>query len=88
MSPNLIVNISQIYFERLRQEFAILELKSTTVQSLKHAVKNKLARLMMQICYVLIIKSTTRNYNQEKDRVVIEKTFEALLKFNEKFSHE
>lgn len=29
-----------------------------------------------------------REYNQEKDRVVIEKTFEALIKFNEELSHE
>src|SRR5690606_41147411 len=29
-----------------------------------------------------------KEYNQEKDRVVIEKTFEALLKLNEELSHE
>ena len=29
-----------------------------------------------------------KEYNQEKDRVVIEKTFEALLKLNDELSHE
>lgn len=29
-----------------------------------------------------------KEYNQEKDRVVIEKTFEALFKLNEELSHE
>lgn len=43
-----IYDISKIDFERLRQEFSRSERKNTTVQSLKHAVEKKLARLMMQ----------------------------------------
>ena len=87
-----IYDISKIDFERLRQEFARSERKNTTVQSLKHAVEKKLARLMMQnplrTDYQLHYEQLVREYNQEKDRVVIEKTFEALLKLNEELSHE
>lgn len=87
-----IYDISQIDFERLRQEFAKSERKNTTVQSLKHAVEQKLARLMMQnplrTDYQEHYEKLVKEYNQEKDRVVIEKTFEALLKFNDELSHE
>ena len=87
-----IYDISKIDFERLRQEFARSESKNTTVQSLKHAVEKKLARLMMQnplrTDYQQHYEQLVKEYNQEKDRVVIEKTFEALLKFNEELSQE
>lgn len=87
-----IYDISKIDFERLRQEFARSECKNTTVQSLKHAVEKKLARLMMQnplrTDYQEHYEKLVKEYNQEKDRVVIEKTFEALLKLNEELSHE
>lgn len=87
-----IYDISKIDFERLRQEFSRSERKNTTVQSLKHAVEKKLARLMMQnplrTDYQEHYEQLVKEYNQEKDRVVIEKTFEALLKLNEELSHE
>jgi len=87
-----IYDISKIDFERLRQEFSRSERKNTTVQSLKHAVEKKLARLMMQnplrTDYQEHYEKLIKEYNQEKDRVVIEKTFEALLKLNEALSHE
>ncbi|WP_374961135.1 type I restriction endonuclease subunit R [Spongiibacter tropicus] len=87
-----IYDISKIDFERLRQEFSRSERKNTTVQSLKHAVEKKLARLMMQnplrTDYQEHYEKLVKEYNQEKDRVVIEKTFEALLKLNEDLSHE
>jgi len=87
-----IYDISQIDFERLRQEFARSERKNTTVQSVKNAVEQKLARLMMQnplrTDYQEHYEKLVKEYNQEKDRVVIEKTFEALLRFNEELSHE
>jgi type I restriction enzyme R subunit len=87
-----IYDISKIDFERLRQEFSRSERKNTTVQSLKAAVEKKLARLMMQnplrTDYQEHYEKLVKEYNQEKDRVVIEKTFEALLKLNEELSHE
>ncbi|TVK95872.1 DEAD/DEAH box helicase [Shewanella algae] len=87
-----IYDISKIDFERLRQEFARSERKNTAVQSLKHLIEKKLARLMMQnplrTDYQVHYEQLVREYNQEKDRVVIEKTFEALLKLNEALSTE
>ncbi|WP_211329689.1 type I restriction enzyme endonuclease domain-containing protein [Vespertiliibacter pulmonis] len=87
-----IYDISQIDFERLRQEFARSERKNTTVQSLKTVVEKRLVRLMMQnplrIDYQEHYEKLVKEYNQEKDRIVIEKTFEALLKLNEALSHE
>lgn len=87
-----IYDISKIDFDRLRQEFSRSERKNTTVQSLKHAIEKKLARLMMQnplrTDYQEHYEKLVKEYNQEKDRVVIEKTFEALLKLNEELSHE
>lgn len=87
-----IYDISQIDFERLKQEFALSEQKNTTVQSLKQALEKRLARLMMQnplrTDYQEHYEKLVKEYNQEKDRVLIEKTFEALLKLHEALSHE
>ncbi|PID43796.1 MAG: DEAD/DEAH box helicase [Proteobacteria bacterium] len=87
-----IYDISKIDFERLRQEFSRSERKNTTVQSLKAVVEKKLARLMMQnplrTDYQEHYEKLVREYNQEKDRVVIEKIFEELLRLNEELSHE
>ncbi|HCG5971399.1 TPA: type I restriction endonuclease subunit R [Vibrio parahaemolyticus] len=87
-----IFDISKIDFERLRQEFARSERKNTTVQTLKHAVEQKLARLMFQnplrTDYQEHYEKLVKEYNQEKDRVVIEKTFEALLILNDELSRE
>ncbi|CCE22046.1 type I restriction endonuclease [Methylotuvimicrobium alcaliphilum] len=58
----------------------------------KHVVEQKLAKLMMQnplrTDYQEHYERLVKEYNQEKDRVVIEKTFEALLKLNDELSHE
>ncbi len=87
-----VYDISKIDFERLRQEFSRSERKNTTVQSLKAVVEKKLARLMMQnplrTDYQEHYEKLVKEYNQEKDRVVIEKTFEELLRLNEELSHE
>lgn len=85
-------DISAIDFERLRQEFAKYERKNTVVQSLKFVIEKRLAKLMMQnplrTDYQDHYEKLVKEYNQEKDRVVIEKTFEALLKYNDELSKE
>ena len=66
--------------------------KNTTVQELKTVIERRLARLVsqnplnadFQVRYEEIIDS----YNQEKDRVTIEKTFEALMRFVEELDVE
>ena len=78
-------DISKIDFERLRKEFERSAAKRSTVQALKQVVEARLSRLLarnplrtdLQRHYEEIVE----NYNREKDRVTIENTFAALLKF-------
>ena len=78
-------DISAIDFERLRQEFARSTTQNTHVQNLKDAVEKRLARMLAQnplrTDFQQHYEKLLADYNREKDRVTIEKTFEALLKF-------
>jgi type I restriction enzyme R subunit len=78
-------DISAIDFERLRQEFTASPRKRTTVQDLKHAVEQRLQRLLQQnplrTDFQQHYEQIVTDYNREKDRVTIEQTFEALLRF-------
>ena len=78
-------DISKIDFERLRKEFERSAAKHSTVQTLKQVIETRLSRLLthnplrtdLQRHYEEIVEA----YNREKDRVTIENTFAALLKF-------
>jgi type I restriction enzyme, R subunit len=80
-----IYDISAIDFERLRLEFERSPTKRSTTLSLMDAIDKRLARMLaenptrtnFQTHYEKIVAA----YNSEKDRVTIETTFEALLKF-------
>jgi len=78
-------DISQIDFERLRKEFEHSTAKKTTVQNLKDAIEKKLSRMLRQNPlrgnYQKRYEDIIAEYNREKDRVTIEKTFTELLKF-------
>lgn len=83
--PTRLYDISKIDFDRLRREFEKSTTKRTTVQNLKDILQQKLADLLkrnplrtdFQKHYEEIIDA----YNSEKDRVTIEHTFDALIKF-------
>lgn len=85
-------DISRIDFDRLRREFERCGAKRTTVQNLKTAIEERLRRLLernplrtdFQRHYEMIVAE----YNGEKDRVTIEKTFETLFAFNNDLSVE
>lgn len=85
-------NIAAIDFERLRTEFEHSPVKNTTTQNLRQVVETRLSLLLqknplradLQAHYQQIVE----DYNQEKDRANIEKTFEALLKFIEELDEE
>jgi type I restriction enzyme R subunit len=83
--PNVVYDISKIDFERLRQEFERSPAKHTTVQNLKHLVEQRLQQLIAQnplrTNYQTHYEEIVKEYNQEKDRVTIEHTFEQLLRF-------
>lgn len=85
-------DISRIDFARLRQEFARTPTKRTTVQNLKSAIEKRLQRLLAQnplrTDFQRHYEDIVADYNREKDRVTIEKTFEALLLLVEKMSEE
>ena len=76
---------SKIDFERLRQEFERSPAKNTTVQSLKAVIEQRLQRLIAQnplrTNFQAHYQEIVAEYNQEKDRVTIEHTFEQLLRF-------
>ena len=76
-------DISKIDFDRLQKEFERSPAKRTTVQNLKQAIENRLNRLLKQnplrTDFQRHYEEIVAEYNREKDRVTIEKTFEALL---------
>lgn len=85
-------DISKIDFERLKQEFVRSSSKRTTVQNLKRAIEQRLQRLLEQnplrTDFQRHYEEIVAEYNREKDRVTIEKTFETLLKFMENLNEE
>ena len=78
-------DISKIDFERLRKEFERSPAKRSTVQCLKDAIEQRLKILLEQnplrTDFQNHYEEIVAEYNREKDRVTIEKTFEALFTF-------
>ena len=76
-------DISRIDFDRLRKEFERSPRKNSTVQNLRQAVEQRLQRLLLQnplrTDFQQHYEQIVSEYNREKDRVTIEKTFEALF---------
>lgn len=85
-------DISMIDFDLLRREFERSPAKRTTIQNLKSALERRLKRLLEQnplrTDFQQHYEKIVADYNREKDRVTIEKTFEALLRFMETLSEE
>ncbi len=88
----VVYDMSKIDFERLRQEFATTPAKKTTVQNLRHVIEQRLQRLVAQnplrTNFQAHYEDIVHEYNQEKDRVTIEHTFEQLLRFVEELDEE
>ena len=78
-------NIAAIDFDRLRKEFERSPAKKTTVQNLRQVIEKKLKHLIernpMRADLQKHYEEIVEEYNREKDRLTIEKTFEALLDF-------
>jgi type I restriction enzyme R subunit len=85
-------DISKIDFDLLRKEFERSLSQRTTIQSLKDAIERKLNRLLLQnplrTDFQQHYEGIVAEYNREKDRATIEKTFEALMKFVDALSDE
>ncbi len=78
-------DISAIDFDRLRKEFERSPAKRTTVQNLKAVIEQRLDRMLrhnpLRTDFQKHYEEIVEEYNREKDRVTIERTFEVLIKF-------
>ena len=85
-------DISQIDFDRLKREFERSRSQRTAVQALKHTVEQRLRRLLarnpLRTDFQQHYEQIVAEYNREKDRVTIERTFEELLKFVQELEEE
>jgi type I restriction enzyme R subunit len=83
-SSHPVYDISQIDFERLKQEFERSPKKKTTVQDLRQAVESRLQLLLqknpLRTDFQRHFEEIVADYNNEKNRVTIEQTFAELLK--------
>jgi type I restriction enzyme R subunit len=81
----VLYDISKIDFERLRKEFERSPAQRTTVQNLKTVIEKRLQRLLQQnplrTDFQRHYEDIVAEYNYEKDRFTIEKTFEELMRF-------
>ena len=90
--PDRTYDISKIDFQRLKQEFERTPSKNTTVQCLKTVIEKRLRRMIAQnplrVDFQAHYQNIVDEYNREKDRVMIEHTFEELLRFMEELGEE
>lgn len=92
VADNAPYDISKIDFDRLRREFERSATRRTTVQNLKNAIDARLQRLLernpLRTDFQRHYEQIVAEYNREKDRVTIEQTFEALIRFIDEMSEE
>jgi type I restriction enzyme R subunit len=85
-------DISKIDFERLRKEFERCRNKNTTVANLKDAIEKRLDRMIQQnplrTDFQEHYEKIVSEYNSEKDRATIEKTFEELMRLVQSLDYE
>lgn len=82
-SDDQVYDISKIDFDLLRREFERVPQKNTTVQNMRQAIDARLQRLLklnsLRTDFQQHYEKIVAEYNSEKDRLTIEKTFEALM---------
>jgi type I restriction enzyme R subunit len=83
-AEGLTVDLSQIDFTRLRDEFAHrVQRKHAALQDIRDVVEQKLQQLLarnpMQMDYYKRYQEIIADYNREKDRVTVEETFARLV---------
>lgn len=87
-----VYDISKIDFARLKEEFKKHPRKNTTMQNLKHQVEKRLQRMIernpLRTDFHQRYQAIIEGYNHEKDRITIEETFAALLKFVDELDDE
>lgn len=92
LEPSKLFDISNIDFNRLKEEFKDNQRKNTVLHNMKQQIEHKLEKMIKQnpirMDFYKKYKELIEEYNYEKDRAVIEATFEALLKFVNELSKE
>ena len=92
-SDGLTFDLSQIDMEKLRDEFAQkVRHKATALQDIREIVEQKLdemlARNPLRMDYQQKYEEIVDDYNREKDRVTIEKTFHRLMELMDELDAE
>jgi type I restriction enzyme, R subunit len=76
-------DLSTIDLEKLRDEFAKVKRKATTLKDIRQIVEDKLAQMLQRnpqrMDYYKKYSDIIADYNREKDRVTIEDTFAKLV---------
>jgi type I restriction enzyme, R subunit len=83
-AEGLTVDLSQIDFEKLRNEFAgKVRRKHAAVQDIRQVVEDKLAQMLarnpLRMDYYKKYQEIVADYNREKDRATVEATFAQLV---------
>lgn len=83
-AEGLLVDLSQIDFEKLRDEFASkVQRKRAALQDIRDLVEKKLAEMLAQnparMDYNKKYQEIIADYNREKDRATVEETFSRLV---------
>ena len=92
-AEGLTVDLSQIDFEKLRDEFATkVKRKNTALQDIRTAVEKKLAQMLarnpLRMDYYKKYQEIIADYNREKDRVTVEETFARLVELAQSLDEE
>jgi len=78
-----IFDISKVYFELLRKEFAKSDRKASDVQDMRSVLQKRLARMLADNPTLNDFQERfdeiVSDYNKEKDKNTIEATFEVLM---------
>ena len=82
-AEGLTVDLSQIDFQKLRNEFAKVPRKNAALRDIRELVEKKLAKMLaanpLTMDYYKRYQEIAADYNREKDRTTVEQTFAALL---------
>ena len=85
-------DISGIDFELLRREFAKSKEKNLVLKDIQELLQERIAQMLSQnpsrINFYEKYQEIIRDYNQEQNRVTIEKTFEELMKLSHELTEE
>ena len=86
------IDISKIDFDLLRREFAKRKNKNLLMTDIQELLQERITQMLAQnpgrINFYEKYQEIIREYNQEQDRVNIERTFEALIQLSNELSEE